>query len=303
MDKLKIGYFSGGIRGFVCLEKLIKSDFDISFVLHNGKQNSIEHLENICIDNQIQIIVASTNSDIYNKVSDYQCNLFILSGFNSIISSKIINLPNLGTINLHSGKLPEYRGASVLNWQIINGEKQIELNIMWVTEEIDAGKVILKTSFDLLPSDNINTVVKKTTKQFPKLLINAIREICKNPNFGYLQDETKAAYYCKRYEKDGQVNWRMSSAENIHNLIRALKPPYPGAFSFYKNKKIVFDQSELISDNIFGIPGRIARRYKDGIVIIASDRGLLIKSIIFDGKIYNGKEIYKILSIGEDFDK
>lgn len=162
-------------------------------------------------------------------------DLNIFCGFPYIIKNNLFNLTKYGSLNLHAGKLPKYRGGSPLNWQIINGEKKIGLSIIKMTKDIDAGDIVIEKSFKLKKNDNIFLVHKKANLIFPKMTYDAIKKIFKYKKLKK-QDTKKANYFKQRTFDDGLVNWSKQDSYQIYNFVRALTHPYHCAYTFFKRK-------------------------------------------------------------------
>ena len=116
---------------------------------------------------------------ILQKIKDYKTDLNILCGFPYILNKEMIHSATMGTINLHGGKLPKYRGGSPLNWQIINGEKFVGISIVKIGVGIDTGEIISEKKFKLKRAFNIKKVHDIANKFFPPLTYNAIQKMLK----------------------------------------------------------------------------------------------------------------------------
>ena len=110
------------------------------------------------------------------KTTKNNNDLNIFCGFPYIIKKNHYNLTKYGSINLHAGKLPKYRGGSPLNWQIINGEKKIGISVIKMSEGIDKGQIIEEFSFKLYEKDNIKIVHEKCNKIFPRITYQSIKK-------------------------------------------------------------------------------------------------------------------------------
>jgi methionyl-tRNA formyltransferase len=109
------------------------------------------------------------------------------------------------------------------------------------------------------------------------------------------QDPQAKTYYCKRYPWDRQIFWDKMTAGQVHNLVRALHGPnLPGAFTFLEGEKIVILRTKLLAPLIRGVPGRIALKQQDGVVIIAKDRGLLVTEIEIQNQILSAQNFFRI---------
>ena len=146
--------------------------------------------------------------------------------FDQIFKTKLFSLPRLGTINCHAGKLPFYRGRNVLNWVLINDEKEFGITVHYVDEGIDTGDIIIQKVFPIFDSDNCDSLLKVAYENCGLLLQSAINLIINKKVKRIKQDQiSKHGLYCsKRIEGDEIINWNNSSRE-IFNFIRALTLP------------------------------------------------------------------------------
>jgi len=276
---MRIVYCGKGERAQVCLQSLRQTGFNIVTVIlppgekaHDAWQDlPVCQPENINAPESVNIIRA------------LRPDLIILAGYTQIIRSELLSIPPLGIINLHGGKLPEYRGGSPINWQIINGEREGGCAVHFVDEAIDTGDIICQELYSIGGDDTAETATSKTLEIFPRLLLDAVKQIVRGDVTRIRQDPSSAAYYKKRHPEDGQIFWTQQLALEVHNLIRALNGPnLPGAYCFLDGQKVVLSKSVLISDIIKGLPGEIISQQKQGMAIAAKDKALLITSVRTD---------------------
>lgn len=227
---MRIIFAGKGRRGQVCLDYLVKHGYRPVLLLGDfAKTHGIKVFKTKDIN-------AKSSLDCLRR---YQPDLLVLAGFTQILKKPAIELARLGTINLHGGRLPDYRGASVLNWQIINGKPKIGISLIFVDEGIDTGDIISQKEWQLKPKDTIKDAVETSLKLFPVMLLKAVKDIeagrvkriKQNPNAGRL--------YRKRRPEDGCFDPKTMTATAVYNLVRALTRPYPGAFYYYRGKKTV----------------------------------------------------------------
>lgn len=297
---MRIIFFGNNVRGIATLETLLAHGYNIIAVVGvldtNNAKDMFASIRPTAIKNKIPLFEPSKVNSIEfeQRIKELNPDLIILCGYNKILRKNIINIPHLGCINMHSGKLPEYKGTAVLNWQIINNEKVIGLSILFIDEGIDTGDVIKETFFELGINDNINDVIQKVNEIFPMLLLEALNDIKENKIIRKKQKYYEGCYYTKRLPRDGIIRWNLFNALEIHNLVRALCPPYPGAFTLLDNNKIVISKTKLLDENIRGIPGRVVLKKNNGVVIIAKDRGILVEKVYQKQEKIDANKIFKI---------
>ena len=285
---MKIVYLANNVRGVRCLEWIIAGGFDVrSVVVHHGAPDGPPEtsVKQCALKHGIPILAPRDINDpeVISRLALLKPDLMVMSGYTRILREKILAVPPLGTINLHGGRLPHYRGASPINWQIINGEKIGACTILYADEGIDTGDIIIEQEYEILPEDTATTVLEKTLEIFPGLLVKALRQIQGGTATRVPQDRSAGAYYAKRYPQDGRILWDRMTAEMVHHLCRALTPPYPGAFTCLNGKKVIVWKTRLLDETVKGVPGRITLKTPAGVVAIACDRGILLETIQPEG--------------------
>lgn len=179
------------------------------------------------------------SQDIIQKIQKLKPDLNVIFNFPQIFKKDLLKIAR--TINFHPGDLPKYRGAHVVNWAIINGERRIAITCHFVDERIDTGNIIAKKYLNISSIDDICSVSKKIAQTVPALAKVALKKLS-NPNFlGEKQDLNKSTYFKRRKPEDGQINWH-AKAKDIQNLVRALSDPWPGAFTYINDQKIIIDK-------------------------------------------------------------
>lgn len=190
-------------------------------------------------------------------------DIYILAGLLKIVSSKFINAPKIMTINLHAGKLPEYRGSSPLNWALINGEKEYTLSIIKVDEGIDTGDVLYERTLNILDTDDIKSITKIANFHFPDILEKVLSKIEKgfyNDRFNLIEQKSFGNYYPMRFPEDSILWFDRLSAKEVRNMVKALNDDRYRAYAMYRYNNIYFKKCEIPKDNnYYGTAGRIFR--------------------------------------------
>lgn len=253
---MKLAIFCNNFRGLEII-KFLKKKFEIELVII-AKKNLNKSILSYIKKNFIYRIVSDVNNlKVFNLIKNKNIDLNIVVGFPYIFKKRIIESSKYGTMNLHGGKLPGYRGGSPLNWQIINNEKKIGLSIIKMTEKIDQGPLVEKISFDLKKNDNIENVKKKSYKFFKKILLRSIDNFIEKKFIKI--DYKKGRYFYQRNANDSKIDFKRMTNLQVYNLVRATTKPY---YSFYilEKKKIVVKKVNLSKINIVGKFGTIVKR-------------------------------------------
>ena len=167
--------------------------------------------------------------------------------YDQIFDKRIINMNRYPPVNCHAGMLPKYRGRNVINWAIINGEKELGITVHFIDNKIDTGKIVSQKKIKILKSDDYNTLLNKCYKECPNLLISSLIKIYKKPKLKIIsQKKLGRGFYCKKRVKGDEIIDFNNKKKYLNNFIRALTFPGPNA-QFKKGKnKIFFIKSEIL---------------------------------------------------------
>jgi methionyl-tRNA formyltransferase len=204
-------------------------------------------------------------------------DLTILAGYGPIVKQEFIDCAPLGCINLHGGKLPQYRGSSPMNWALINGDCEFTLSIIRVDTGVDTGDVLIERTFPIGIDDTIADLQATANRAFPEMLLEVLSQIQNGTDRARKQESAEARYFPLRFPEDGLILWDLLTAEQVHNKIRALTDPYPGAFTYYQKRRVKLLRSTLMKGEFHGEPGRVYRKSIQGLLVCAMDRCLWIQ--------------------------
>jgi methionyl-tRNA formyltransferase len=166
-------------------------------------------------------------------------DLFIVAGYPRIFPKKLLESPKHGTWNCHAGPVPEYRGGSPLNWQIIDGKEDMGISLLQMDEGIDTGPVLNTRSFRLHPHQTIADAHEIANPLFGEMVVE-----CLSRPLRPKKQVKSGAYRRQRNDAMGELDpsW---DAERQHNFIRALTHPYPGAWMLRGGKRIRIWRSSI----------------------------------------------------------
>ena len=238
---MKIGILASGNLGLTTIQLLFVS-YRIKFILTDSSSYSvIQYAEK----NGIPLFKGNPrNGKTKLFLSNHPCEVIISINYLFLIESDIISHPKVLAFNLHGSLLPKYRGRTPHVWSIINNENETGITAHLIDSSCDTGKVLEQVIVPIERIDTGTTVLAKYAKYYHPLIINVLNKIQSNTLNFTTQDHTKATFFGKRTPKDGEINWEWQK-ERIYNWVRAQSTPYPGAFSFYNNNKIIIDWVEF----------------------------------------------------------
>lgn len=283
---MRIIFFGHNRRGVECLEYLLGSQaIEILLVVGHPEtdESSIYYcnLKPTAAQHNLQYI-APTNintSEVRKIFSDLKPDLFVLCGYSqNILKSETYTLAKIAALNVHASLLPAYRGASPLNWALINGETETGYSIIQIDEGIDTGPIIFQEKVQIQLDDDINSLTSKINSKVGPALHHCIVNIETMIANQTVQAVHQGNFYSKRFPKDGQLKFQSMNSTQVRNMVRALRDPFPGAFFCLNGEKYIVDEVQDTAETFKGCAGRVIKILSPTMVIVlCTDKGILLK--------------------------
>ena len=294
--KLKVGYFADGPWSHLAFEKLIQDEtISIQFIVPRSDTNDQslkDFSERYGIDYLYPVNINTT--EFIQTVKKYDSDLFVSMSFNQIFRLEILGLPKLGVINCHAGKLPFYRGRNILNWAIINDEKEFGITVHYVDEGIDTGDIIKQKCYPINDNDGYNSLLEIAYIECASILYDSIKEIQLGVSKRIKQDSVDSVgFYCgRRGIGDEIINWNQPS-RRIFNFIRSISKPGPMATTFMKGNEVKINKSKIIigASNYIGSVGQLLTKTADGFLVKTEDSFVEIFEIESEVKLRVGDKL------------
>ena len=293
MKKFSIGYFADGPWSHHALDLLLADEsLEVKFVVPR-RDTKDDILKGLALSNKIDYLegVLLNSNEFFLKASNYNCDLFVSMSYNQIFKNRITNLPPYKTINCHAGKLPFYRGRNILNWVLINDEKEFGITVHYIDEGIDTGDIITQKTFPISDNDNYKSLLTVAFVECGNLLYQAIKLIQSgNANPVPQRSIHPVGFYCGiRGEGDEVINWNQSSRD-VFNFIRSVCSPGPVARTSLNGQEIKINKSVLISNapDYQCIPGQVVGKTNDGYIVKTLDSSLEVLELETSVKIKIG---------------
>jgi methionyl-tRNA formyltransferase len=175
------------------------------------------------------VMLADVNApESLARIASLAPDFFFSFYFRQMLKPALLAIPARGALNMHGSLLPRYRGRVPVNWAVLHGERETGATLHYMADKPDAGDIVAQTAVPILPDDTAGEVFAKVTvaaemtldRTLPALLAGTAARIPMNLAAG--------SYYGGRTPADGRIDWSQD-AVRIHNLVRAVAPPYPGA--------------------------------------------------------------------------
>jgi methionyl-tRNA formyltransferase len=195
--------------------------------------------------------------------------------YRRLLSPAILAVPPLGAINLHGSLLPKYRGRAPVNWVLVRGETTSGVTLHYMDARADHGDIIAQRAVPITIEDTALTLSRKLTAAARSLLAETYPRIVAGKAPRIPQDDGAATTFGRRTPADGRIDWSRS-AWQIYNLIRAVTRPFPGAFTFWGDRKLLLWSAQPPGGRACEAPpGTILGAGEGGALEVATGDGIL----------------------------
>jgi methionyl-tRNA formyltransferase len=150
--------------------------------------------------------------------------------YRRMLSARLLATARRGALNMHGSLLPRYRGRAPVNWAVLHGERETGATLHYMTEKPDNGDIVAQMAVPILPDDTAREVFDKVTVAAEIALNDVLPSLLAGTAPRRPQNLASGRYYGGRRPADGAIDWSRD-ALTIHNLVRAVAPPYPGALT------------------------------------------------------------------------
>lgn len=298
MKTVVFAYHDFGCAG---IRALRAAGFDIAAVFtHQDNPNEnvfFESVARLCASLDIPTFVPnSVNHPLWLKhIADIKPEFIFSFYYRELLPASILNLASKGAFNLHGSMLPRYRGRSPLNWSILRGETEIGVTLHYMVERADAGDIVGQIKVSIENDDYAPDVHAKQVKASEALMADVFPRIANGTAARIKQNIADGEYVGRRRPADGAIDWSKSAAE-VRNLVRAVTQPFPGAFSYTGNRKIIVWRADVDSSAHSQKPGTVLAVSP---LTIACGEGALIVRVgqVEDGINLSGAQLARELNL------
>jgi methionyl-tRNA formyltransferase len=225
-------YHNVGVR---CLKVLLAQGIDVALVVtHDDNPN-----ENIWFDSvartaaEYGIPVATPENPntpaFLARLEDLRADFLFSFYYRHMLKPALLGTATCGAYNMHGSLLPKYRGRVPINWAVLHGETETGATLHEMVEKPDAGRIVAQQAVPILPDDTAGEVFDKVVLAAEMCLLGVLPRLTLGTAPHVPMDLKAGSYFGGRKPEDGRIDWS-KPAQEIHNLVRAVAPPYPGAF-------------------------------------------------------------------------
>lgn len=224
--------------------------------------------------------------DFLSEVKAFAADLFVVVAFR-MLPQVLWSMPRLGTFNLHSSLLPNYRGAAPINWAVVNGEDKTGVTTFFINENIDTGEILLQKETRIAKDEDAGSLHDRLMQIGAELVLETANALEKGELKPRAQDEVQSLKDApKIFKEDLRIDPKLKT-EEVYNLIRGMSP-FPGAWAKIsingEEKTLKIFASEILENPSAGELGKIEILEKNQIILHLIDGVLSLKALQIEGK-------------------
>jgi methionyl-tRNA formyltransferase len=247
MKAVVFAYHDVGVR---CIQVLLARGVEVVLVVTH-KDNPTETIwfdsvADLCAERQIECITPAnpSDADLQERIKALQPDVIFSFYYRHMLPVSLLSVAPDGAFNMHGSLLPKYRGRVPINWAVLHGETTTGATLHRMTQKPDAGSIVAQTEVPILPDDTAAQVFAKVVVAAEQTLWRVLPDIINGRAPELINDLTQGSYYGGRNAEDGKIDWSRS-ARDIYNLIRAVAPPYPGAWTQIGDKRYIVAKARM----------------------------------------------------------
>lgn len=241
------GYHDVGVR---CLKTLISGGVDVPLVVtvadDPNERQWFGSVAATAADYGITAITpADANTpDLHERILELQPDFIFSFYYRSMLGAPLLNIARRGALNMHGSLLPKYRGRAPVNWAILKGERETGATLHYMVERADAGEIVDQLAVPILRDDDAREVFAKVTVAAETILARSLPGLIAGTAARRVQPIEPGHYFGRRRPEDGCIDWTWPAGQ-IHDLVRAVAPPFPGAFADVQSQRWLIHRTRV----------------------------------------------------------
>jgi methionyl-tRNA formyltransferase len=236
--------------GVNCLKALLAGGIQVDLVVtHQDDPHEnvwFASVAKLCADQHIPYITPSANDldALIPKLQALAPDYIFSFYYRHMIPAQILACAKITALNMHGSLLPKYRGRAPVNWAILHGETETGATLHIMETKPDAGDIVGQASVSIGPDETATDVFGKVSQAAVKVITEALPKLIQGKVPRKPNELQKGSYFGGRKPSDGQIHWHQKAIQ-VHNLVRAVAPPYPGAFTYHQGQTMIVARTSL----------------------------------------------------------
>ncbi|MBU3549610.1 MULTISPECIES: formyltransferase [unclassified Polynucleobacter] len=247
MHAVVFAYHDVGVN---CLKALLNAGIQVDLVVtHQDDPNEnvwFGSVAKLCQEKNISYITPSANEliDLVPKLQALAPDYIFSFYYRFMIPEQILDCAKIAALNMHGSLLPKYRGRAPVNWAILHGETETGATLHFMDAKPDAGDIVGQAAVSIDPDETATDVFAKVSQAAVSVIDQVLPGLLKGTVPRKANELQKGSYFGGRKPADGQIHWNQT-AKQVHDLVRAVAPPYPGAFTDHEGKAMIVARTSL----------------------------------------------------------
>lgn len=247
MHAVVFAYHDVGVN---CLKALLSAGIHVDLVVtHEDDPNEnvwFGSVAKLCAEKNIPFITPNANElvglipQIQALAPDYIFSFY----YRFMIPVQVLACAKIAALNMHGSLLPKYRGRAPVNWAILHGETETGATLHVMEAKPDAGDIVGQVAVSISPDETATDVFSKVSQAAVSVIDQALPSLLKGKVPRQPNELQKGSYFGGRKPADGQIHWNQT-AKQVHDLVRAVAPPYPGAFTHHEGRPMIVARTSL----------------------------------------------------------
>ena len=274
MHAVVFAYHDVGVN---CLKALLHAGIQIDLVVtHQDDPNEnvwFGSVAKLCEEQKIPCITPNANQliDLIPQIQKLAPDYLFSFYYRHMIPAELLACAKIAALNMHGSLLPKYRGRAPVNWAILHGETQTGATLHIMEAKPDAGDIVGQSAVSIDANETATDVFSKVSQAAVRVMNQVLPDLVqghvpRKPNL-----LAEGSYFGGRKPADGQILWQQT-AKQVHDLVRAVAPPYPGAFTDWQGRRMIVARTspegpfpaqldlqtqgiQVVDNQIFGVCG------------------------------------------------
>ena len=247
MHAVVFAYHDVGVN---CLKALLGAGIQVDLVVtHQDDPNEnvwFGSVAKLCQEKSIPYITPSASElhDLTPQLEALSPDYIFSLYYRHMIPAQILACAKIAALNMHGSLLPKFRGRAPVNWAILHGETETGATLHVMEAKPDAGDIVGQASVGIGPDETATDVFGKVSSAAVEVINQALPKLIQGIVPRKPNELEKGSYFGGRKPADGQIHWNQTAGQ-VHNLVRAVAPPYPGAFTEHMGQTMIVAKTSL----------------------------------------------------------
>jgi methionyl-tRNA formyltransferase len=276
--------------GYVCLEALLDMGAEVCAVFTHeddpGEELWFRSVAELARRHNLPVFYAEAvgTPEWLARLRQWDPDFLFSFYYRKILPPEVLATARRGALNMHGSLLPRYRGRCPVNWVLINGEQQSGVTLHYMEARADRGDIVAQRRVPITEDDTARTLYAKMTEAADSLMRETYPLLCAGTAPRVPQDHAAATKFGGRRPADGVIDWH-ATARVIHNLVRAVTHPYPGAFAGWKGKRVFVWEARVGDDSVGShVPPGTVVSAEGGLLVQTGGGCLRVMRLQLDGE-------------------